>query len=68
MTVKELMEVIPDGVDLCLHFNGEDIIYNTPLAEIVGNCIIEKIELDTVNTPPRTIYANIKYIIARKEG
>lgn len=68
MTVKELAEVIPDGVDLCLHFNGEDIIYNSPLAEIVGNCIIEKIELESKDSPFNTIYANIKYIIARKEG
>lgn len=68
MTVKELAEVMPDGVDLCLHFNGEDIIYNTPLADVVGNCIIEKIELADKESPFNTIYANIKYIIARKEG
>ena len=66
MTVKELAEVMPELFDLCLHFQGNDIIYNNALADVVGACLIEKIELD--KDEPRTIYANIKYTIAKKEG
>ena len=68
MTVKELAEVMPERVDLCLHFQGNDIIYNSALVGVVGDCIIEGIEIDPEEKPARTIYANIKYIIAKKEG
>lgn len=65
MTVKELAATIDHSkADLFINFNGDEIIYSTPLACAVDNLIIDKVEANGQNY----ITAYIKLIPAKKEG
>ena len=68
ITIKDLAVTIPDTYDLYIRFNGDEIIYSVPLAGIVDNLIVERIEAEATITGNPQITAIIKLQPVKKEG
>lgn len=68
MTIKELTETTAPNIDIIIRFNGDEIAYSQPIAAIVDNIIIDRIEADTTPDKSIILYAIAKLQPVKKEG